>query len=200
MIEAILAFFRALCWIKAPVPDVVLPPSVPPATSSRFQACLADLLTHEGGFVNHPADPGRATNFGVTQATLAAWRGKPVTEQDVRDLTRDEAGAIYRARYWMPIKGDALPPGVDLAVMDFAVNSGQAKAAMMLQQVVGVAQDGAIGPLTLAAVGAADPRAVVTGLCDARMAFLRSLSIWPTFGKGWTRRVSEVKAAALEAI
>lgn len=204
--NAILAFLRALLGID-PLsanlpPPPVLPGSQPgpapgKATSSRFQACLAEVLRHEGGFVNHPSDPGGATNLGITKATLSEWRGKPVTVDDVRNLTVDEAGEIYRARYWQPIRGDALPPGVDLAVFDGAVNSGPGRSARWLQQALGVAQDGIIGPETLAAVGRAKPATLIIEICDARMAFLRSLSTWPTFGKGWTARVNEVQAAAL---
>lgn len=190
--QFIIAVLRALCGIKAPGVE-----AAPAATSSRFQACLAEVLRHEGGYADHPADPGGATNMGITLATLSDWRGRPVTKQEVRDLTVAEAGEIYRARYWQPIRGDALPPGVDLAVFDFAVNSGPARAVKALQSVLGVAQDGIIGPATLAALASA-PGAVevITDLCDARMRFLRSLSTWPTFGGGWTRRVAEVEAAA----
>lgn len=166
--------------------------------SARFRACLAETLRHEGGYADHPADPGGATNMGITHLTLAAWRGKPVTKQDVRDLTKAEASAIYHARYWLPVKGDALPPGVDLAVFDYAVNSGTGRAVKALQKVLGVAQDGAIGALTLAAVAKAGPVTLIMDLCDARMVFLRGLVTWQTFGAGWTRRVSEVEDAALK--
>ncbi|MBP8298678.1 MAG: glycoside hydrolase family 108 protein [Burkholderiales bacterium] len=166
--------------------------------SARFAACLAQVLRHEGGYVDHPADPGGATNLGITLATLAAWRGKPVTKQDVRDLTVAEAGEIYRTRYWLPIRGDALPPGVDLAVFDAAVNSGPMRAAKWLQSVLGVAQDGEIGLQTLAALARAPgPVTVITDLCDARMRYLRGLPTWSTFGRGWTRRVAEVEGEAL---
>lgn len=204
--NVILAFLRALLGIDPPSanlpPPAVLPGSQPgsapgKAGSSRFQACLDEVLRHEGGFVNHPADPGGATNLGITQGTLSEWRGKSVSVDDVRNLTVAEAGEIYHARYWQPIRGDALPPGVDLAVFDGAVNSGPGRSARWLQQALGVAQDGIIGPETLAAVGRAKPATLIIEICDARMAFLRSLSTWPTFGKGWTARVNEVQAAAL---
>ncbi len=116
----------------------------------------------------------------------------------MRDLTKAEASAIYHARYWLPVKGDALPPGVDLAVFDYAVNSGTGRAVKALQKVLGVAQDGAIGALTLAAVAKAGPVTLIMDLCDARMVFLRGLVTWQTFGAGWTRRVSEVEDAAMK--
>lgn len=200
MMNIIIAFLRALLGIEPKTGNLPPPPVTPVLpTSSRFQACLAEVLKHEGGYVDHPADPGGATNRGITFATLADWRGTAITKDDVRNLTVAEAGAIYRKNYWDKVRGDALPPGVDLATFDAAVNSGPARAAKWLQQALGVAQDGAIGPLTLAAVAKAEPAALVGEICDARMAFLRSLSTWPTFGKGWTRRVDEVRAAALKA-
>jgi len=165
-----------------------------------FEQAVKIVLEHEGGYVNHPSDPGGATNMGITIATLSDWRGRPVTKQDVRNLTVAEAGEIYRARYWQPIRGDALPPGVDLAVFDFAVNSGPSRSVSTLQRIVGVAQDGIVGPATLAAVARMPAASVILGLCDARMAFLRSLSTWGTFGKGWTARVNDVRTAALEAV
>lgn len=200
MIAAILAALaRLFTSAKTTEPDapVIKAPASPGST--RFQACLVELAEAEGGYVNHLSDPGGPTNMGITQATLASWRGKPVTADDVKNLTRAEAEAIYRKNYWHPIKGDALPDGVDLAVFDLAVNSGPAKAAMMLQSVVGVAQDGVIGPLTLAAVGKMSAATIITRLCADRMAFLRSLTTWPVFGRGWTARVEKVQAAALKA-
>lgn len=155
------------------------------------------VLAHEGGYVDHPADPGGATNRGITIAVLAKYRGKPVTEDDVRNLTEAEARAIYRARYWMPIRGDDLHPAIAYVTMDAAVNSGVARAARWLQQAVGVAADGAIGPRTIEAAAKADPAHVVETCCAARLAFLQSLKTWPTFGRGWERRVHEVESEAL---
>lgn len=178
---------------RAVLPHVV----VPITASDRFARCVAIVLHHEGGLVNHPRDPGGVTNRGITIGTLRKWRGQDVSPEDVAALTEAEARAIYRARYWNPVKGDELPPGVDLAVFDFAVNSGTGRAARALQGVVGVQQDGAIGPRTLAAVRVMDPREVVTNLCDGRLVFLRSLRHWDTFGRGWGNRVADVRQKAL---
>ena len=208
MMNILITFLKALLGIEPQSGNLPPSPAKPGAQpgsapanpgSSRFQACLAEVLKHEGGYVDHPADPGGATNMGITFATLADWRGTAITKDDVRALTVAEAGEIYRARYWQPVRGDALPSGVDLAVFDYAVNSGPGRAAKALQQALGVAQDGAIGPKTLDAAAMMPPAVVIIELCRIRMAFLRSLSTWPTFGKGWTRRVDEVEAAALKA-
>jgi lysozyme family protein len=176
---------------------VVIPPVPRDTASSRFAACVAEVLRHEGGFVHHPRDPGGATNRGITLATLSDWRGRTVTVAEVQALTEKEAREIYRARYWNAVQGDALPAGVDLAVFDFAVNSGPGRAARSLQWQLAVPADGAIGPQTLAAARKVDAARLASGLCRARLAWLRGLPTWDAFGKGWTSRVVEVERAAM---
>lgn len=168
-----------------------------PATD-RYALCIPLVLKHEGGYVNHPKDPGGATNKGITQKTYDGWRdkhGQP--RQSVRSITDQEVQAIYRRDYWDAISGDSLPPGVDYCVFDFAVNSGINRASRYLQEVVRVPADGKIGPATIAAAKALPARDVVNRVCDARMAFLRRLDTFPTFGRGWTARVDEVRVKAL---
>lgn len=165
--------------------------------AEKFGRIMDHVFAHEGGYSDHAIDPGGATNMGVTHATLAAWRGRPVTKDDVRALTKGEARDIYRALYWNVIRGDDLPVGIDLCVMDAAVNSGPARAARWLQVAVGSTVDGVIGSQTLAAARTADPATAIGRMCDARLAFLRRLSTWPTFGNGWSRRVEAVRTAAL---
>jgi lysozyme family protein len=164
--------------------------------SESFEPALTCVLKQEGGFSDHPADPGGATMMGITQATLAEWRGHAVTKADVRALSRTEVSQIYRKRYWDAIAGDALPAGLDLAVFDFAVNSGASRAVRSLQRVLGVAADGRIGPETLRAMATCDPTAMITRLSALRLAFLEALSTFPIFGRGWSRRVREIEMAA----
>ena len=172
-------------------------------TDARFDACLTDILRHEGGYVDHPADPGGATKMGITRKTLARWRDispwwdLPKTE--VQNLGRDEAARIYRAGYWDACRAGELPTGVDLAVFDFAVNSGPDRAVRCLQQVLGVAVDGLVGPITLAATNRSSAADIVNVLSDRRLGFLRALSTFPVFGRGWIRRVETIRAAALAA-
>lgn len=164
--------------------------------AEHFDRALALVLKHEGGYVDHPADPGGATNLGVTQATLTAHRARPVTKAEVRALTRAEAAAIYRRRYWDVVRGDELPPGLDLAVFDLAVNSGPGRAAKILQRALGVPQDGAIGPVTLSVLARADPAVLIAAVTRERLRFLQGLPTWPTFGRGWRRRVAAVEQEA----
>lgn len=170
---------------------------------TRFDICLAHVLRHEGGYVDHPADPGGATNMGVTHKTLARWRQVSpwwdLPKQAVRDMGHGEAGQIYRALYWNACRAENLPPGLDLAVFDFAVNSGPDRAIRSLQATLGVAVDGQVGPVTLAAVGRGDTAQQINALCDRRLGFLKALGTYSAFGRGWTRRIAAVRAAALAA-
>lgn len=163
----------------------------------NFQRALSRVLKHEGGFVDHPKDPGGATNRGVTLATFRAYVKADGTVADLKKITDEQVSTVYYRHYWAAVNAHQLPAGVDYAVFDFAVNSGPKRAAQYLQSVLGVNQDGRVGPKTIAAAGAADHAAVINELCDRRLAFLRRQPTWPTFGKGWARRVSDVRSAAL---
>ena len=168
--------------------------------NTNFPQCFALVLKNEGGYVDNSSDPGGATNLGCTKATWEAWVGHPVTKDDIKDLTPNDVMPLYKAKYWDTIKGDDLPEGVDYAVFDYAINSGPFRAAKALQSVLGVAVDGQIGPATLRALETANPRDVATAVCEARLAFLQSLSTYATFGKGWSRRVSEVEQASFNMV
>ena len=171
-------------------------------SKSNFDAALQHVLKSEGGFVNHPKDPGGMTNLGVTAQTWSEWIGHFPTEAEMRALKPADVAPLYKSRYWDKVKGDDLPSGVDYVVFDIAVNSGTGRAAKMLQQVVGVPADGAIGPKTVQAVLTCNVSGedLVNQLCDKRLAFWQSLSTFDTFGKGWTRRGNEVKDEALKMV
>lgn len=167
---------------------------------SNFQRALPLLLKHEGGFVNHPDDPGGATNKGITIATYRQYINRNGTVADLKRITDAQVGIVYKRQYWDKVSGDSLPSGVDYAVADFAINSGPSRAAKYLQGVVGVAQDGKIGPVTLAAVKKRDPAHVIRRLCADRLEFMKRIRngrLWETFGRGWQRRVDEVEAVSL---
>lgn len=168
-----------------------------PIKSDAFSTALDIILRHEGGYVNHPSDPGGRTNMGVTQRTWEAWTGKPASESIMRNLTRADVTPVYRKNYWDAVSGDELPGPLALCVFDFAVNAGPSRATKLLQRVLGVAQDGKIGPMTIAAANAGSVVDLVTKYQDGRRGFYKSLSTFNTFGKGWLRRVDEVQAAAM---
>ena len=164
----------------------------------NFDAALKAILHHEGGYVNHPADPGGMTNLGVTKRVWEEWVGHEVDEKAMRNLTPEIVGPMYKVKYWDKIKGDELPTGVDYVVFDAAVNSGPGRAAKWLQACVGVEPDGGIGPKTLAAVNAFDTNQLIEDYAKRRLSFLMDLQTWDTFGKGWGRRVAEVQKTGLD--
>lgn len=168
--------------------------------SDNFPRWLPHILKHEGGYVNHPKDPGGATNKGVTQRTYDDWRArKGQPQQSVRNISDAEVSAIYRNDYWDAVKGDQLPSGLAYCVFDFAVNSGVNRSSRFLQTALGVPSDGKVGPQTIAAANSADSAKIINTICDNRLAFLQSLDTWGTFGKGWTSRVSDARKNALGA-
>lgn len=164
---------------------------------TRFHACLSETLRWEGGYSDHPADPGGPTMCGVIQRVYDGFRlscGLPV--RPVREINRTEIEAIYRRSYWDAVAGDALPPGIDLAVFDFGVNSGPPRAVRHLQRALGVADDGHIGPATIAAARAANPAEIVARIMQSRRTFLRQIPHAPHFLKGWLRRCDGVEQVA----
>lgn len=153
----------------------------------QFEEAFARLIAHEGGFVDHPADPGGATRWGVTERVARAhgYRGS------MRDFPISEARRIYRALYWDAVKADQLPAAVRFHVFDAAVNSGVSQAAKWLQRAVGVKDDGVIGPATIAAANRFTGSALAARFSGARLQFMADLPTWATFGRGWARRIAD---------
>ena len=166
----------------------------------NFEQCLALVLKHEGGYVNNPKDTGGRTNLGVTQKVWEEWVKHPVDEAAMRALGPADVGPLYKDRYWNRVRGDDLPAGVDYAVFDFAVNSGVGRASKILQAALGLPTDGIVGPKTIEAAQAANARELATNICERRQDFLQSLPTFDTFGRGWTRRVSEVEETAFKMV
>src|SRR5271154_2726916 len=168
--------------------------------SSRFDACMPFIFKAEGGYSDNPADPGGPTNFGITLATLKAYEGDPnLAAQDVKNLTSAMATEIYRTAYWNRMQCGALPAGLDLEVFDFGVNSGPAESVKTLQKIVGVTQDGSIGPITLAAVRQFNVGDLIGRFAQARLAFYQSLNM-PEFEQGWATRVAQIQTAAAKML
>lgn len=157
----------------------------------NFDTAFALLLGHEGDFSDHPADPGGKTRFGITEAVAreVGYRG------DMRELPVELAKRIYLERYWRPVRADDLPPGVRYVMLDAAVNSGPAQAALWLQRALGVTADGVIGPKTLAAAYVQPADKLRAGLLAQRLRFMTTLSNWPAFSRGWARRIADLMEA-----
>ena len=169
----------------------------------NFTDALTALLIHEAGFVDNKDDPGGMTNLGVTASTWAMWVGHDVNEKQMRALTPSMVAPLYKRKYWDACRADELISGLDYAVFDYAVNSGVGRAIKALQNCVGVAPDGGFGTTTMAAVSQFKGDAAKTLIeeyCDSRLQFLKSLKTFPVFGKGWEKRVNEVKAMSLKML
>jgi lysozyme family protein len=164
----------------------------------NFERSLEMLLHHEGGFVNHPKDPGGATNLGVTKAVYENWVGREVSIEDMKELTHEDVAPIYKKKYWDRLKGDDLPSGLDFAAFDWGVNSGTGRPAKVIQRYVTAAQDGAIGNKTLGLIAENNPADIIQYLYQQRQKFYERLKTFETFGRGWTRRNQETLKAALE--
>ena len=168
--------------------------------NKNFDKCLEMLLHHEGGYVNHPSDPGGMTNLGVTKRVYDEWIGRESTEQEMRDLTPEDVAPIYRKNYWSRLRLDDVGSGIDWALFDFCVNSGPSRPAKALQRAVGAVADGAVGPKTLQLVAEKDPEFVIDYIYTVRQAFYESLRTFDTFGRGWTRRNKETLEQALSMV
>jgi lysozyme family protein len=167
---------------------------------SNLQRALLLIKKHEGGYVDNPKDPGGCTNMGITLSTFRRYLKASATCADVKALSWEQAETIYRVGYWQRVAGDDLPSGLDVHVFDMAVNAGPGTAVRLLQRIVGVAEDGVLGPVTLGAI-TKNPNptdALVKQYTQARLDYYKKLSGWPTFGKGWANRLDATTAVALE--
>lgn len=147
-----------------------------------FKKAFKKLIGHEGGYVNHPDDPGGETNFGISKRSYPG--------EDIAGMTLDRAKVIYFRDYWLKAGCDKLPHPVDFLQFDAAVNSGVVIANMWLQRAVGTAEDGVLGPITLAAVEALHPYELAARVSSIRLNFMTRLSTWSSFGRGWARRIA----------
>ena len=168
--------------------------------AENWEKCLEAILHHEGGYVNHPKDPGGETNLGVTKRVYEEWGGT----KDMKDLEVEDVEPIYKKNYWDRVKAESLPSGLDLCVFDFGVNAGTGRAAKYLQTMIGTTADGGIGPNTLKAlsnyVESEGVEQTIKNYQAARQEYYESLSTFETFGKGWTRRVNETTEMAIGMI
>ena len=166
---------------------------------ANFFFSLEMVLKHEGGFVDHPEDPGGATNKGITHKTYAEFLGRPLEDVDeLKNIPDEHVQMIYKTGYWDKVMGDELPDGLDFATFDWAVNSGPFRAAKNLQGLVGAAEDGIIGPRTMERINATDALILIQAMAKRRDEYYRSLKTFETFGRGWLRRNKETLEAAIE--
>lgn len=161
-----------------------------------FDQAFERLISHEGGYVNHPSDPGGETNWGITLRTAraAGYTGS------MKTLTREQARVIYRSEYWGRARADSYDGAIGFQLFDAAVNHGIENSVRFLQRAVNVADDGVVGPRTMAAINAMTVTDVLSRFNAERLDFYTKLSTWPSFGKGWARRiVGNLRFAAEDA-
>lgn len=165
---------------------------------TTYARAMKGIRISEGGYSNHPKDPGGATNFGIIQTVYDEYRSsQKLVKQSVKLITESEVNGIYKTRYADKVRYDELPAGIDYATLDGAVNSGVNRGAKWLQTALGISADGIVGAGTITAAAKADAIKTVKSMCAKRMSFLRGLTIFSTFGKGWTSRVSRVEAESV---
>lgn len=157
----------------------------------NFDQAFDKLLGNEGGYSDHRADPGGKTNFGITIA-VARENGY---FGDMRNMPLSFAKTVYRRQYWDAVRADELPSGIRYAVFDAAVNSGPRQAVKWLQEAIGAVQDGLIGGQTISMSRAAAPDFALRRMMGARLKFMTDLKIWPSFSRGWARRIADLLEA-----
>ena len=166
--------------------------------ANNFQECLVKVLKHEGGFVNHPKDPGGMTNLGVTKKVWEEWIGHEADEKAMREWTPALVGPMYEMKYWRTSYCEKLPRGLDLLVFTMAVNSGSGRSVKLLQDAIGVVADGVIGPNTMAKINEANVETLIDKFSEARTAYYKGLKLFPVFGRGWVARTDKERLEALQ--
>ena len=166
----------------------------------NFGKALRLLLKHEGGYVNHPDDPGGITNLGITKRVYEEWIGREATEEDMENLTPEDVAPLYKTNYWDKCRCDDLPSGLDYVAFDWAVNSGVSRSSKGIQKSCGAEPDGIIGLKTLELAKGQNTTFMIENFQIIRQEFYEKLARFDTFGRGWTRRNNEATKVALEMV
>ena len=163
--------------------------------TGNFQACLDLVLKAEGGWVNHPSDPGGETNLGVTKRVWEEYVGHPV--ESLKKLTKEDVAPLYEQKYWRPCYGEVLPRGLDFVVFSMGVNAGPGRSIKLLQSAIGCVPDGVIGPATRGLISDSNSATLIAKFSETRREYYRSLKTFPIFGKGWVARCDREEQEAL---
>jgi lysozyme family protein len=165
-------------------------------SEGNFKKCLDLVLKSEGGWVNHPSDPGGETNLGVTKRVWEEYVGHPV--ESLKKLTKDDVAPMYEQKYWRPCYGEVLHRGLDFVVFSMGVNAGPGRSVKLLQQSIGCVSDGVIGPRTRELISASNTATLIAKFSETRREYYRALKNFPVFGKGWLARVDKEESEALD--
>lgn len=173
---------------------------------SNWEKSFNLVIAHEGGFSDDARDRGNrmrdgrpgSTMLGCTQQNWEDYIGKQVTHDEMRRLTKEDVKPLYKKNYWDAVMGDKLCAGLDYAAFDFAINAGPSASRKLIQRALGVTADGVFGPKTLNAIKESNGADLIEKFSKEKEAYYRSLSDFSTYGKGWLRRVAEVKTTATQ--
>ena len=166
----------------------------------NFKECLDLVLKSEGGYINHPSDPGGRTNLGVTQRVWQEYTGHEADEKEMRSLTPEKVAPLYEQKYWRPCYGEVLPRGLDFVVFSMGVNAGPGRSVKLLQQSIGCVPDGIIGPTTRELISSSNTATLIAKFSETRREYYRALKTFPTFGKGWLARVDREESEGLNMV
>jgi lysozyme family protein len=164
--------------------------------TGNFKECLDLVLKSEGGWVNHPSDPGGETNLGVTKRVWEEYVGHPV--ESLKNLTKEDVAPLYEQKYWRPCYGEVLPRGLDFVVFSMGINAGTGRSIKLLQLSIGCVPDGVIGPTTRGLISNSNSATLIAKFSESRREYYRSLKNFPIFGKGWLSRVDREESEALQ--
>ena len=164
----------------------------------NFEKCLELVLKSEGGWVNHPSDPGGETNLGVTKRVWEEYVGHPV--ESLKKLTKEDVAPLYEQKYWRPCYGEVLPRGLDFVVFSMGINAGPGRSIKLLQSSVGCVPDGVIGPRTRELIFDSNCATLIAKFSETRRHYYESLKTFPVFGKGWLARVDREELEALSMV
>jgi lysozyme family protein len=168
-----------------------------------FDIAIARVLDHEGGFTANPLDRGNWTSGtigkGVLKGTKYGISAMSYPNLDIKNLTWEDAKAIYKRDFWNPINGDKLHCGVSYQLLDFAINSGVGAAVKAYQRALGVKDDGQFGPASLAAAAKMSVNDQILNVIAERLEYMVKATSWLTFSKGWVKRIAaNLRVGALD--
>jgi lysozyme family protein len=164
---------------------------------NNFKECLELVLKSEGGWVNHPQDPGGETNLGVTKRVWEEYVGHPV--DSLKNLTKEDVAPLYEQKYWRPCYGEVLPWGINYLVFSMGINAGPGRSIKLFQSSLGCVPDGVIGPKTRELISASNSSTLIAKFSEVRREYYRSLNK-PMFIKGWLNRVDHEEAQAINMV
>lgn len=159
-----------------------------------FEKAFDRVIGHEGQFQDNPGDRGNWTGgkvgSGVNKGTKFGISAMTYPKEDIKGMTVDRAKEIYYKDWWVKLEMELFKPALSFQMFDAAINHGMTNATKMLQRAVGVPDDGVIGRMTKRAIDTMTLDDILMCFLSERLDFMTYVGSWPTFGKGWARRIA----------